>query len=885
MSSSTRPDPAAPTRGALRSGDRRTGTPGHGLGRRERKASGSGPGLKNTVAAARLLGLAAAAVFAIGAFAPSATATPIAVHPGVAALARQSQGPLSAAIEADVRSAGLPLPPGLSVARREVRRTDAAAALDRLRGWWATADGSVHTAVRELLLDPSAASDERYLAWSGALAALGAQDFVDALAQGLAEEGRPLRRAAARRALHDLLGPWFERSDEVRPFVELAPEATRAYAPAVHAIQLQRRALAQASWKSQPAVALDSLDDEDPELVAVAARDLAAAVGNGSLNAFKVADALSAAVAAEHDVIAACALVDALTTCVRGTTPSAAWLADLRLRIAPRMAQAPGRSAQCWANLLAAMPAAADGSDDVERTRFAVDGVLALLQRSVSGPVDADVEIGLLQTLRSVVADLEPAVRQEFDLFAPTRDRLVLPGVPSSVRAAAAAAWGDVAEVGQLPALWNLLDRELPEAEVLFPLLGSLSRLAREGDWQASDRERLVSLCRRLIESGDVDLGRRAFELLETPGVVEAIDPAFLEGLRAVFAAQTSVDLRLSILDWIGRVGRPEDARALLAAPVFAEFLGQAGVRVARVGEALRPAFERWGEPSLRAELAALLVAAGARSTEAVEPLALRWTADSERTPDLARRRAAWCAKALADWRRRGRLDTTLAADLLDARTRDLPAVGDWTFDEARLAMELDLALERSLEDWSSAAARAAAAVTDRAQAEELGWMRIDHLRELGQIAAAIAELREACAWYAWLESRYAWTPQPSPWLRAAEAAARFEAVPDAAHLGLAALAHLSQRAPAAVELHTLGDTWVTLCEAATDPTAIRQARAALSALAARTSASEASAPEAPDPRLAAWLERIDALLSTEEAPTPSPDPAPPAPDAPDENP
>ncbi|MHC4378024.1 MAG: hypothetical protein ACYS26_15600, partial [Planctomycetota bacterium] len=335
-----------------------------------------------------------------------------------------SAGPLPAAVEADVRLVGLQLPPGLSAARREARSAESAAALERLRSWWTGADEAVAGAVRDILLDGVQVSDERYAAWAGALAALEAHAFVDALSTGLGDARRPLRRSAARRALHDLLGPWFEVPEEVLPFARLEPQAMRAYAPTVHALQAERRTQALGRWSTQQAAALEALGDADPELIALAAGELAAAVGSGDLNAFDVAGALVSALEAEHDLVAACALVDALTTCVRGTLPEAAWLADLRARLAPRLARAPSRAALCWANLLAALPAAADDVDASERAQFAVEGVLALLERSVSGPVDADVEIGLLQTLRSVVADLEPDALRRFDLFAPTHDRL-----------------------------------------------------------------------------------------------------------------------------------------------------------------------------------------------------------------------------------------------------------------------------------------------------------------------------------------------------------------------------------------------------------------------------------------------------------------------------
>lgn len=785
-----------------------------------------------------------------------------------------SAGPLPAAVEADVRSVGLHRVPGLSAARREARSAESAAALERLRAWWAGADTGATETVRDILLDGVQVSDERYAAWAGALAALEAHGFVDALATGLGDTRRPLRRSAARRALHDLLGPWFEVPEEVLPFARLEPQAMRAYAPTVHALQAERRTQALGHWNSRRAAALEALGDADPELIALAAGELAAAVGSGDLNAFDVAGALASALESEYDLDAACALVDALTTCVRGTLPEADWLADLRARLAPRLAQAPSRAALCWANLLAALPAAADDVDATERTQFAVEGVLALLEHSVSGPVDADVEIGLLQTLRSVVADLEPDARRKFDLFAPTRDRLVLPDVPSSVRAAAAAAWGDVAEVGQLPALWNLLDRELPEAEVLFPLLGSLSRLASDGEWAAQDRERLVLLCRRLIESGDVDLGRRAFELLEAPGVAEVVDDSLFTSLLTAFNQQTSVDLRLSILDWVGRAGSVADARALCTTAAFGHFLGQSGVRPARLDAALGDALERWQQPEFRVELASLLVSASAGAPEPLEPLALRWTAIADRSREVARLRASWGAAALATWIGGGRLDESLAGDLARLRSEDLAVLENWTFDEARLAMGLDVALDRDLDAWRAAAERAAEAVSRQDQRVALRWARIDHLRELGAAKESFQELRTAAAGLAWMEFRYRREFDEAEWRAVASRASQLSEQPDAARLGLDALLQVDRRSPDSFDFQLEGELWANLCESATDIAQLERARTAF----ARRAVGQ-------HPAALELLGRIDAHLAALKSPQPAAEPETPVDQPSGENP
>jgi hypothetical protein len=233
--------------------------------------------------------------------------------------------------------------------------------------------------------------------------------------------------------------------------------------------------------------------------------------------------------------------------------------------------------------------------------------------------------------------------------------------------------------------------------------------------------------------------------------------------------------------------------------------------------------------------LASLLVSASAGVGEALEPLALRWTALPDRSPEVARLRTSWGAAALAAWISGGRLDESLAEDLIRLRSEDLGALEDWTFDEARLAMDLDVALGRGLDAWRAAAGRASDALSGHDQRVALRWARIDDLRELGSPEESFQELRTAVAGLAWREFRYRREFDEAEWR---------------------------------------GGLWASLCEAATDIAQVERARAAF---ARRTVGGDPGALE--------LLARIDAHLAALKSAQPAAAPETPPDDPSGENP
>lgn len=782
----------------------------------------------------------------------------------------------------DARAVGLELPPGLPAGRREVRESEREAALVRLRSWWPQIQPAERAALEDLLNDVDAASEE-FEAWAGALAALGAQGFAGNLAGSLEAGTPPRRRAAARRALHDLLGPWFDASKEVEPFAELSAGAVAAYGPRLHAQQSQRRASIAGVWTIDPASAVVSLGDSDPDLVAAAAESLAQAVGHGELNAFTVAEALWSALLVEHDLQAACELVDALTLCLRGTTPPPEWIETLRGELQGRLALAPSRSALCWASLLTALPGVENATDDVDRSHYAVGGLLVLLERSASGTVDSDVEVGLLQALRSAASGMEPEARAGLDLFAPTRERLARPEIPVSVRAAAAAAWGDVAETKHLPTLWELLVRDLPEAEVLFPLLGGLSRLASDGGWSPENLSKLSELCGVLLESGDVDLIRRALDLLEAPDLDVAGNVNLQSALATVFEGTSPAELRLEAMTWIGRAGSIDDLRALFASSSFADLLADESVLGRDVDAALTPLFARWGAAadSLRIGGGALLVEAGRASGQELSPLALEWTSDLHmarvRSGEDASRellRIEWAGPALDVWQSSGRLDETLRTQLLEVLERDLPHVlavsssstADEAFRRAVVRIRLQAELLVSLDSWRMGVDAARARALSATQVKELDWLRIAHLRMLDQEAEALLGLRDRVAWNAWRELRFRSPCDSDEWLRVAREATAFDTADngEAANTGLAALLHLDRRAPTALEDALLLELASDLGPRSTDGQALSAASRMLRRRAAALPVSEGQAFG----ELAQELEERAESLTPEEEPS-----------------
>src|SRR6185436_8374354 len=178
-----------------------------------------------------------------------------------------------APLEARLWRAGRAIPPGLSasrVAELEAERSQALAILAR------SLTRGEEERITAWLADPET-PDELWCSAARAAAALERYDLAPLFITALEPSASARRAVAARAALHQIYGRWFQRPSEVQPYlgsVESGP-GTRLLLEAGRNEEARSRERLLAELAHGPTGASAWLEDPDPEVRSGAARTLA----------------------------------------------------------------------------------------------------------------------------------------------------------------------------------------------------------------------------------------------------------------------------------------------------------------------------------------------------------------------------------------------------------------------------------------------------------------------------------------------------------------------------------------------------------------------------------------------------------------------------------
>ncbi len=486
-------------------------------------------------------------------------------------------------LDALLLRAGRSAPLGLTGARAERRDVRRAEALAWLESRCQDPEWRASWTDRVRALMAGQVDEELRCATLSVVGDFSRVDLAPDLGRNLGPENPPRVREAAREALFRLTGrrfadaaafeaawPGLEGKERAALFAdEFAAEEREADRLRVRLMALEPRE-----------VAASTLVEGPPHLRAEAARAIGRGVELQRIDHGEALALLTARVGVEEDPTAFHAALTALLELVEGLDHGAQAVVALRelLRpegfetrapLAPSVAIALARlpwdpevgpegqtgfaeGARCVAELVRTL-AAPELAVDYERVSLGLDALEALSARA-----PASIE------LNGAAAPARPAV------VSLLRDRRG----PSEVRLAAADAAGAVLSPAALPDLLVRLEDVSESGPLRLVLFGSVARLAVRLDPAAEEGAQLVATLSRLIAAEDVDLRRRALDLLVGEELAPLRGRARAAGLTrsAVerLAAEPVAELRDRLLALLEHLGpAPHQASALIAKEHF----------------------------------------------------------------------------------------------------------------------------------------------------------------------------------------------------------------------------------------------------------------------------------------------------------------------------
>jgi hypothetical protein len=472
---------------------------------------------------------------------------------------------------ADRLLAAAPPPVGLAPTRFAEREQQRAVHLAAVAEELAGAEGAARLGqLCEWLADPRTDA-ELWIATARTVGELGLQRPVIDLVWALDEPAGSRLRAAARRALHQCFGLWFQSRADFEPFSAGLDDPLRlAYRSALLELERQELEHREAAWLD-PDLALQDARGGTPRLRAAAARALLRHQRAGALVGplrDGVFAALASQAADEGDPTALEAQLELLSELALDLGPSDPRLGELREALCRGLAGSAQAALPAVARTLSALPL--DESPAV-LARCAGALVQALRLRLRARPRDPDISVALLAALRRVAADAGAEATSEAlapgELVGSVLDLAGGREVPASVRRAAVAALADLATPADLGAVAERLNSPELDTSLRFDLLGVLAALAaplEPGDARAAAA---LAVARAQLGAEELDLRRRALELLAAPAVQALVGESELEALLRQLERETSPELQVSLLTRLRRSGSAATLESILALP------------------------------------------------------------------------------------------------------------------------------------------------------------------------------------------------------------------------------------------------------------------------------------------------------------------------------
>ncbi len=508
--------------------------------------------------------------------------------------------------------AGRRIPAGLTAARLAERGRARDEALARLAGELDT-DGARYDQWTAHLAAVLESPDEHAEVWeAAALVAgqLGLYDLAPVLANALSS-ARPRRALAAREALHELYGQWFESLEDFAAFPVDAPDG-----PALRALLRRYRERGDAwltqlgrNFKLDPAYALEFLAHPDPRVRQRAAAAIPAAVSvgqepkPGTIGLPAATDALLARLSVEEHPAAWHAVADALLAVFAaapvGPEVRARFVqalegvvqrrqAGLELPVARALSRTPWPDAGTTPPGLPAAPGAAHGVDLVAAL------LDALAERRTRA--DPDVLVGVLESLQTLATRAErdaiaaaqaagepaPLVVHECARDAVTK-LLADPSLYVGVRAAAASSIPLVARPADIEQMVAVLGAPESPSELRFALLGALGRMARVLDPTSDEAAKLHGAVVARIDEPQADLRRRALSMLAEPALADHVRGEDLSKLVERLDVEPVAELRAKILGILRTSGSRDLLDGVLELESFDELAVQHGAELAQL--------------------------------------------------------------------------------------------------------------------------------------------------------------------------------------------------------------------------------------------------------------------------------------------------------------
>lgn len=483
--------------------------------------------------------------------------------------------PVSAeSFEIQVWRAGRTIPPCVPAARRAELDLARSAAMDAL------AQRPFQESTLGAILRGPETSDELWAAAARAAGKLGIYALVDPIAAELEPGAPPPRVAAARSALHDLYGRWFETTEALAPFRRAVKggEGTRLLLESQAWEEARSRERLLADLAHDPAGAVAWLGDPDPKVRAGAARLLGGLFARAAPESGTALEALVAHLELELDARAFHDGLEAAVVPLERAEPQNAVLGRLRALLAT-LVRAPLDPRQPSAAVtLARLPWRDTGALDGAHVLVGLDtlgyalGTLAAGDRArgVNDPDALVVVLGAVRALsdRATAAGLSGALRDSHAreaVFAILSD----PAQAPAARSTAAGMLGPFCSGEDGPRLAEVLRDPRADTAVQHALLGSLKVVLAGLPPTDEGARALVGALGELTGAADLDLRRRALALCADPalaGHVQRLDPAFL--LRRL-AQEQSPESAADLLRLVARIGNAELLGPVLSMPNF----------------------------------------------------------------------------------------------------------------------------------------------------------------------------------------------------------------------------------------------------------------------------------------------------------------------------
>ncbi|MFT4543022.1 MAG: hypothetical protein ACI835_005491, partial [Planctomycetota bacterium] len=483
-------------------------------------------------------------------------------------------------LDALLLRAGSELPPGVTkavTARRKSMREEARL-LMRVDVASTDPSQSVWEERLRVLFDGRELDPDLHCALFSVVAHLDFYEFSEDVASGLGNGGSAQLRHAARKSLFSLYRIWFDGAAHLDDYRQELVDGVPPQAVNDHLAQAQVRT-DESTLRliaSRPDLCGEALSDPSPEVREAAAKSLLESVGQTLISGGDARRMLFDGFPAEPDAAAFRARLDALLELCASEPASGDGVSRLRAILCSLDADRD----ILWSVLHGFARLRWDESVNAtgeESLTYGVTKTAELFARLVDRErlLDADLLRQGLADLRSISERARP------EISAPARKAVFFLlreyGGNLEVRRAAASSAAVVLSPNDVDALVDLFESVSDAPLVRDELLRTIGKLTSRLQPTSEPARRVLALLVEHLDEPEVDLRRRALNVLVDPGIHELVmsagDPLLVDALARRLTSETDHELWVADFKLLSGFPRPDLVDTVLGTAMFAELV------------------------------------------------------------------------------------------------------------------------------------------------------------------------------------------------------------------------------------------------------------------------------------------------------------------------